>query len=325
VRVFVTGGSGFVGRYLLAALRERGDESVALARSDAAAAAVEAAGATTVVRGDLGDVEVMAAAMAGCEVVFHAAAVVNEWGDPEEFHRVNVGGTENVIAAARRAGVPRLVHVSTEAVLVGGGPIVRADETRPLPARPIGLYPTTKGLAERVAREADGDGLTCVIVRPRFVWGAGDTTLLPELVAAVKDGRFRWVSGGDHLTSTCHVRNLVEALLLAAERGPGGAVYFVTDGEPLPLRAFLTDLLATQGVTIPPRSIPRWLARALAWTVEGLWRLLRLRRRPPITRTAVKLIGEEVTVADDKARRDLGYRGHVTRAAGLAEMRGAAR
>src|SRR6185436_2542944 len=116
-RAFVTGGSGFLGRNLIAALRERGYEVRALARSAAARAAVEAAGATAVA-GDLDDSAALAAGMAGCAVVFHTAARVNEWGPPAEFAQVNVAGTRRVLAAARAAGVPRLVQVSTEAVLV---------------------------------------------------------------------------------------------------------------------------------------------------------------------------------------------------------------
>src|SRR5262245_36578155 len=145
-RAFVTGGSGYVGRNLIHALRARGDDVVALARSDAGVGAVEQAGATAV-RGDLDAPAVMSAGMRGCSVAYHCAAKVDDFGREEEFLHVNVQGTENVLRAAREAGVPRVVHVSTEAVLVGGPPIVRADETRPLPAHPIGLYPRTKGMA----------------------------------------------------------------------------------------------------------------------------------------------------------------------------------
>src|SRR4051812_38112289 len=121
LRAFVTGGSGFVGRNLIAALRESGAQVRALARSAAAMQAVERAGAEPVA-GDLDDEAAMRAGMAGCDVVFHAAAQVGDWGNFADFYRANVAGTEHVLAAARASGVPRLVHVSTEAVLVGGPP-----------------------------------------------------------------------------------------------------------------------------------------------------------------------------------------------------------
>src|SRR5258708_3152830 len=115
-RVFVTGGSGFVGRNLIAMLCARGTEVRALARSTAAAEAVAKVGAEAV-RGDLSDEAALRAGMAGCNVVFHSAAHVEDWGRFEEFYQANVLGTERMLSAARAAGVPRFVHVSTEAVL----------------------------------------------------------------------------------------------------------------------------------------------------------------------------------------------------------------
>jgi nucleoside-diphosphate-sugar epimerase len=161
---------------------------------------------------------------------------------------------------------------------------------------------------------ANRDGLTTVIVRPRFVWGAGDTNLLPKIAEAVKRGRFGWVDGGRYLTSTCHVDNVAEGILLAAERGAPGEIYFLTDGEPVDFRDFLTQVLATQGVDPGTRSIPRWLARATAALTGWM-------KHPPVTKTALALIGHEVTVVDAKARRELGYTSHVSRERGLAEMR----
>jgi nucleoside-diphosphate-sugar epimerase len=319
-RVFVTGGSGFVGRNLIAALRARGDQVRALARSDGAARAVRDAGAEPV-HGDLDASRILWNAMNGCSVVFHVAATVADWGRAVDFHRINVEGTERVIEAALSAHVRRLVHVSTEAVLVGGRPIVRADESWPRPARPIGLYPLTKGLAEERVLAANAPALSTVIMRPRFIWGAGDTTLLPNLVERVRAGQFRWIGGGRFLTSTCHVANVCEGLLLAAERGGDAQIYFLTDGEPIEMRGFLAALLATQGVEPGSRSVPRWLARALAWASELAWRTLPLGGEPPITRTAVRLVGEEVTVDDGKARRELGYVGRMSREAGLAAMK----
>src|SRR5262245_49037537 len=206
-RAFITGGSGFVGSRLIPALRARGVDVAALARSDASAAKVESLGATAV-RGDLDDAKALEAGMQGCDVVFHAAAHTDQF-DPVDVHmRITTKGTENVLAAARAAGVKRFVHVGTEAVLADGKPIVRADETRPLPKHPMGAYPLTKGLAEQAVIAANRDGLETVVVRPRFVWGKGDTNLLPEFVDAVKSGRFGWIGGGHYLTSVVHVDNV---------------------------------------------------------------------------------------------------------------------
>ncbi len=309
----MTGGSGFVGGKVIAALRARGVEVAALARSDSSAKTVEGLGATSV-RGDLDARDALEAGCRGCDVVFHCAAHTDQF-DPLEVHmRITTKGTENMLAAARTAGVKRFVHVSTEAVLADGKPIIRADETRPLPAKPLGAYPVTKGLAETAVIAANAPGFETVVIRPRFVWGKGDTNLLPEFIEQVKKGAYAWVSGGHYLTSTTHIDNCVEGLLLAAEKGTPGAVYFVTDGPPIEFREFITKLLATQGVDPGKRSIPRWVARTVVSLTQWM-------KRPPLTRTAFSLMAHEVTVDDSKARRELGYKGERTIEAGLAEMR----
>jgi nucleoside-diphosphate-sugar epimerase len=320
---FVTGGSGFLGRNLIAYLRERGWAVRALGRSEAALAQVRAQGAEGVA-GDLTIGPAVAAALGGCDVVFHSAAWADDWGDATVAWDANVGGTQRLLSAARAAGVPRLVHVSTEAVLVGGRPIVGADETWEIPRRPMGLYASTKAEAEKRVRAASAPGFAAIVVRPRFIWGKGDTTLLPRFIEAVKTGAMQWIGGGRYLTSTTHVRNVCEGLLRAAEKGKPGEVYFVTDGAPVVFRDMVEKMLATQGVTVPDRSLPRWLAHGVAITTDAAWRWLRLRGRPPLPHASFHLIGEEVTVRDDKARREIGYQGEMTIERGLAEMAAAA-
>jgi nucleoside-diphosphate-sugar epimerase len=314
-RVFVTGGSGFVGRALIAELVARGIPTRGLARSEKAAIAVRQAGAEPV-RGDLGDVAAAREGMTDCDVVIHAAAHTEEHGKLADFIRVTVDGTRNMLVAARDAHVKRFVHVGTEAVLADGKPIVRADETVPLPAKPAGPYPISKGLAERLVLEASSPTLETVVIRPRFIWGAGDTNLGPKLVETVKAGRFAWIGTGRYLTSTCHVNNVVEGALLAAERGKPGEIYFLTDGEPVEFREFVTAFLAAQGADAGTKTVPRWVAKTVA-SLTG-WM-----KRPPVTKTAIALVGGEVTVVDAKARRELGYVGKTTREAGLAELRAA--
>lgn len=317
MKAFVTGGSGFLGGRLIRTLVARGDEVLALARSDAAAKRVQAHGATAV-RGDLDATDAMASAMRGCQVVFHSAAKVEDWGAPAEFERINVEGTRNVLAAARAASVPRLVHVSTEAQYAGG-PMQNLTEDSPRPERPIGEYARTKRAADDLVRAANDDALLTVVVRPRLIWGHGDTSVLPQIIDAVRDGRFRWIAGGHYLTSTCHVDNVVEGMLLAAERGKGGEAYFLTDGEPVEMRTFLSELLRANGTEPPSGSIPRSVARAAAAFTDVIWRTFSLTRQPPVTPMALCLIGQEVTVSDAKARRELGYTAAVSIADGIAE------
>ena len=156
---------------------------------------------------------------------------------------------------------------------------------------------------------------------PRFVWGRGDTTLLPQIVEMVRSGRFRWVGGGRHLTATTHIDNTVEGLWLAATRGPAGGVCFVTDGEPVVFRDFLTAMVGTQGVEIPDKSVPPAVASAAARVREALWRRLKRPGTPPLTRFAVWVSSQECTIDISRAERELGYRPVTTREEGLREMR----
>src|SRR5215217_804544 len=316
---FVTGGSGFVGGRLIERLVRDGWDVRALARSDRAADAVRTRGAEPV-RGDLGDAGALSRGMEGVDACFHAAAKVEDFGPWREFVAANVEGTRNVLRACRTAGVPRVVHVSTEAVLMHGQPLVHADESYPLAFRSPAPYSRSKALAEQVVLEAGGGGLEATIVRPRFVWGRGDTTLLPLLLEGTRSGAFRWVGGGRHLTSTTHVDNTVEGLLLAAEKGRGGRAYFVTDGEPVVFREFVGELIATQDVTPPTASVPAPVARALAAAGETAWKLLPLRGAPPLTRFAVWVSSQECTIDISRAERELGYRPVKSRDEGLAEL-----
>ena len=317
----MTGGSGFVGGALIRRLVADGWTVRALARSDRAAQAVEAAGAE-VVRGDLDDVNAMRAGADGADVVHHAAAKVEDFGDPADFQRVTVQGTKNALEAARDAKAPRFVHVGTEAALMAGQPLVNVDENTPLRPDSPAPYPWSKAKAEQAVRDANAQGgLETIVVRPRFVWGRGDTTLLPEIVAMTKAGRFAWIGGGNQLTATTHIDNTVEGLVLAAERGKPGGVYFVTDGEPVVFREFVSDLIRTQGVEPPTRTMPLGMAKSAAAAVEGGWKLLRRKDRPPLTRFTVWVSALECTIDDSRAREELGYREIKSREQGLEELR----
>jgi nucleoside-diphosphate-sugar epimerase len=274
------------------------------------------------VRGELSDHAAIEAGAQGCELAFHAAAKVEDSGPWEEFQRDNVDGTRNVVEACAAAGVRRFVHVSTEAVLIAGEPLVHVDETARLRTDSMAPYSRSKALAEQVVNGAgSGDGFEPVIVRPRFVWGAGDETLLPRLVAMARSGRLMWIGGGRHLTDITHVDNVVHGLRLAAEKGRAGEAYFVTDGEPVVFREFVSELLRTQGVEPPTRSVPTPIAGALAGAADTAWRALPLPGLPPLTRFAFWVSSQECTIDISKARRELGYEPVKGRETGLDELR----
>jgi nucleoside-diphosphate-sugar epimerase len=320
VIAYLTGGSGFVGGHLIRRLVKDGHQVAALARSEISTTRVEELGASAHLT-DLSSGERLVEGIAGAEVVFHCAAVVGSHVDPGEAIRVNVEGTRHIVLAAREAGVRRLVHLSTESVLIDGRPLDGVDESYPIPAGGhLSHYAATKAEAERVVMAANGNGLETIAVRPRLVWGPEDGTWLPGLVEKVDMGVFRWVDHGEHLVSTCHVYNLVEAMVLAATAGIPGSPYFVTDGPPRTFRSFASSYLATVGVEVGDKSVPGWAMRAAGATLEALWRILPTSSAPPVNRVEAYMVSHPQVFDDSAARRDLGYRPVITVEEGLAEL-----
>lgn len=318
MQVFVTGASGFVGGAIAARLVHEGHAVSALSRSQRSDAAIRDRGAGPV-RGDL--LELAEGDLPACDAVVHCAARVEPWGRRDDYWRANVEGTDRVLAAARAAGARRFVHISTEAVLWRGQHLRDVDETHPYPHSTPYLYAETKAEAERRVVAANQAGrFETVVVRPRFVWGPGDRTLVPEAREMVEKGAFVWLDGGRARTSTTHIDNLVEGVVRALEKGRGGEIYFVTDGPTTDFKSFLAPLLAAHGIEPPGRSLPSWVARPAAALVEALWRGLRLSGRPPLTRHAVDLLCCDCTLRDDKARRELGYAPVVTVEEGLQAL-----
>lgn len=323
MRVFITGGSGFVGGHLIRRLVADGDDVIALARSDVAAARIEGLGAR-LHRGDVSSAERLTEGVRGAEVVYHCAAVVGSNVDADKAWNVNVEGTRNVVRAARDAGVRRLVHLSTESVLIDGSPLDGVDETHPVPTKGhLSQYAATKAEAERIVLGANGHRLETVAIRPRLVSGPEDSTWLPGLVEKVRRGAFRWVDGGVYPGSTCHVYNLVEALVLASDAGRPGSAYFVTDGPPWTFREFAGAYLSTAGIEVGDRSVPGWLMRAAGATLETAWRLLPTRSAPPVNRVEAYMVSHPQVFDDAAARRELGYSPVISVQEGLDRLAGA--
>ncbi|WP_094462725.1 NAD-dependent epimerase/dehydratase family protein [Pannonibacter phragmitetus] len=317
----VTGGSGFVGGHLIRRLLSDGWRVLALGRSDKARAEIEALGAEPV-EGDLLDRAALAGAMDGVEVVFHVAAHFKLWGPMSLFRRINVEGTRNVVEAAERAGVRRIVYVSAAAVVMGRPePMRGVTEDMPLHKMPFAPYAASKAEAEEVLLAANGRraDFSTVAIRPPFIWGPG-MPALDRMVETVRAGQFQWVAGGGQALSTCHVDNLCHALILAADRGSGGEAFFVSDGEDTTLKSFLTRLLASRGVTPKDRAVPFGIAWTMAGVMGAVWRIFRRKGEPPVTRQMLRFIGKDFTIDVSRARNQLGYAPVISAADGMRAM-----
>lgn len=322
MKIFITGASGFVGGAAARTLA-RDNEVLALSRSEKSDATIKALGATPV-RGDLKSID--AAMLRGVDAVVHCAAKVETWGPMKEFIEINVKGTERLLTAAKKAGVKRYVHIGTEAALFYGQAMNNLDETAPMAFTSPLPYPRSKALAERAVRAANGGGFTTIVLRPRFIWGPGDQTLLPALQAMVKAGRFTWIDKGRALTDTVHIDNVVHAIKLALRQGKGGEAYFITDGgKPISFREMMTKMAATIGLELPDKNMPGWLARGAAKLLDLVWRLTLRRTPPPVDPHTAALLSRNCTLKIGKAQSELGYEPVITREAGIAALMQAGR
>jgi len=318
MKVFVTGGSGFVGHCMIQMLRERGYQVKALARSEQAAKRVSHLGAD-VVRGDLLDQAVMTDGMRDCKIVVHVAGLLSTWGSYETFYQANVVGTQRTLAAAKTAKVEKFVQVGASASVMNHKPLGHADENFPLQQPTFSPYIATKSLAEQQVVAANQPGFMTAVVRPAWIWGTGDRAI-PQLAQAVRAGQFIWIDRGNYTYTTTHVANVCHGAILAAERSSGGQAYFLADDNLVQFREWVTTLLQIEGVTPENRSIPYRLAWKLARIAETFWQVTRRQDTPPLTRTMVRLIGQEFILSDRKARSELGYTPIVSRVSGLAEL-----
>ena len=277
------------------------------------------------IRGDLADGSTVARAVEGCDVVFHVAAKAGVWGSFASYHRPNVVGTANVIAACRGNGVGRLVFTSSPSVVHGGGDLEGVDESAPYPARHAAPYPATKAEAERLILKANGTGLATVALRPHLIWGPGDNHLIPRIVARAKAGKLRRIGRRPVLVDSTYIDDAATAHLLAADRlaegSPiAGKAYFVSQGEPWPLWDLVNGLLAAMGERPVTRSVPEGVAVLAGLVLETTHRLFRREGEPMMTRFLAHQLATAHWFAIDAARRDLGYRPSVTIAEGLARL-----
>jgi dihydroflavonol-4-reductase len=303
MRVFVTGGTGVIGTALVGRLVERGDEVVALARSEAAARVLEARGAT-VVRGEGDDEDILERGMAGCPLVFNVAGVNALCvDDPRPMERMNVGGAVAAVRAAARAGVARLVHTSSAAT-IGEPPGVVGTERTPHRGWYLSTYERTKTEGERAALAASLEvGQDLVLVNPSSVQGPGRAGGTGRILLAYLDGRLR-VFVPTYI-SLVDIDDCVSGHLLAAEHGVAGERYLVS-GMTLEITEALALAAEVAGVQRKPRLLPRRVATAAAAAVERGFKLAG--RRPPVCREMVRTLLHGHRYDGSRAERELGLR-----------------
>lgn len=317
----VTGGGGFVGRHLVDALADRGDDVVSIdMRAEPRRPDV------TFVGGDIRDAAAMTDACAGADLVFHNASLVHTKQNREEdVWSVNLGGTEAMLAACRAARVARLVYVSSASAVYEGRDLENGDEALPYSSISQAPYADSKIAAEKKVLAANSADLRTCAIRPHVIFGPGDTRFLPAILARARAGKLNYAVGrGDKLSDFTYIENLIDALLLAEEKlrpgGPAaGQAYFVTNGEPYPFFKFVADVLAAMGLPAMKGSVPYSLAYFAAAVAES-WDTLKggtLNAESGLTRFAVRYMCTHHYFSIAKAKRDLGFEPKVTIAEGI--------
>jgi dihydroflavonol-4-reductase len=300
-RVFVTGGTGVIGRALVTELLARGDDVVALARSEKAEGDLRAEGCE-VVRGEVFDVDAMARGMEGCGVAYNLAGVNSLCvQDPEPMRRANVDGALAAVRAAQRAGLPRLVHTSSAAT-IGEAPGSVGTEVTPHRGWYLSTYERTKTEGERAAMTAAREaGQDVVYVNPSSVQGPGRASGTGRFLLAALDGRLPVFVNTN--VSLVDIADCVQGHLLAAERGAPGERYLLS-GIRLTVSAALALAAEVAGVECNPRMIPRALATTAGTVAEYAFRVRG--RKPPVCREMVRTLLHGHLYDGSRAERELG-------------------
>jgi nucleoside-diphosphate-sugar epimerase len=314
--VLVTGGAGFVGGHVVSLLRARGAAVRVLVRRGEAPpggiAGVESC------EGDLTDRRSLEEAVRGVDRVLHCAARTGPWGPRSEYEATNVRGVELLLEAALSAGVQRFVHVSSAIVIgtdVGGA----ADESAPLRIEP-NPYSWSKVMAERLLLRAVRErGAPVTIVRPGLVYGPRDAGSFGRIAAMVAQGRMVVIGTGKNHIPLVYVGDVAAGIVLASEAPRAvGRTYFLVNDEPVTQGGYLAAIAAELGVAPPTRRVPYRAAQYLAAVAEGVVKLSRARRPPPLTRFGVRLLGGESRLVIQRAREDLGFVPRTSMADGVS-------
>jgi nucleoside-diphosphate-sugar epimerase len=318
--LLVTGGGGFLGSAIVRMLVDNGERVRSYSRSiypQLSKIGVEQ------IQGDLADVNQLIRACQDVEAVFHVAAKPGVWGSYPSFHQPNVVGTRHVISACKQCGVQRLVYTSSPSVVFDNQDMQGVDESIPYPDKFQAHYPRSKAIAEQLVIEAAANGLPVIALRPHLIWGPRDNHLTPRILA--RASRLRRIGDGTNLVDTIYIDNAAHAHVLAETRlkqNPelSGRVYFISQDEPISLWSMIDHILAADGKPPVTKSISPSMAYLAGALCEGIYKIFRIKREPPMTRFVAKELATSHWFCIEAAKRDLDYRPLVSTEEGLQRL-----
>ncbi|GAB1596425.1 NAD-dependent epimerase/dehydratase family protein [Lysobacter claricitrinus] len=321
-RIVVTGATGFLGGAVARRLHEaRPDVRVRALGRDQARGALLARDGIDFVPTDLCDASAVRHALEGADAVVHAAALSSPWGPRAAFVAANVDATANVARSCVDNGVRRLVHISTPGIYHDGRPHHRIREDDALPARAVNDYAATKLVAEQRVRELTRDSdVSVLILRPRAIFGPGDTSLLPRIADALRRRRLPRIGDGRCVVDLTYIDNAVDAVLLALDASPtlDSRAYNISNGEPVRIWDVIDRLAVAIGAPAPRRHVSATALRAIAAALEFVHRASMPHREPKLLRYGVELLSVDMTLDISRARDELGYAARIGIDEGLA-------
>ena len=316
IRYLVTGASGFIGPYLVDRILSEGHFCRCLVR-DPRKMTLSPSDHLEIVKGDVTRPETLKGVAEGIDRVLHLATLghMNNFKVPQEmFEAVNVDGTRHIMQAALEAGVERVVHCSSVAAM---GICEDLPATEESPCNPHHPYGKSKLKGEEVVRAFAASGLPACILRFSMVYGPGDWRDMLKLTRMAKKGLFPRVGKRPKLTPLIHVRDAVEAILLAAERGKSGETYLVTNACSETFDRLREMILEGLGIRRPALYVPEKLALELATLAELIF--TRLGKVPPVSRKNIESTLADRVFSIEKARKELGFMPKVDPAEGIRE------
>ncbi|MEZ5071110.1 MAG: NAD-dependent epimerase/dehydratase family protein [Bacteroidales bacterium] len=323
MNILVTGGGGFMGMALIKRLHADGHRVTSFSRREYP---LHWALGIPSIQGDIRDEPALAAAFKDRDVVYHLAGKVGIWGDPKEYHSINVSGTETVIRACRKAGVGRLIYTSASSVVFDGSDLDGIDESYPYPEKHGSAYSATKAEAERLVLAANSTELRTMALRPHLVWGPYDSHLVPAILKRAGSERLRRVGDHEHFIDTTYIDNMIDALVLAAdalEKNPeaSGKAMFISNGEPARVWDFINSIVQFAGYEPVYKRIPEWIAYTGAGAAEFYHKLFKIRSEPFMTRHAIREMCTNHWFDITRAKELLGYSPRVSYSEGFQKLK----
>lgn len=322
-KIIITGGGGFLGRFVARQLKAAGHDITVLGRHKYDFMEKEG---FRCVQADICDSASMNSAFQGFDEVHHVASMTGISVIRDPFYRINVTGTENVIQACRINNIKKLVYTSSPSVVYCGDSSVPIDESASYPSEFLSHYPETKAIAEKMVLQANEPGrLLTIALRPHLIWGPEDTNLIPRLLKKARSGRLRIVGTGKNQVDVTYVENAALAHLLASEKlvenSPVcGKAYFITNDKPVYLWDFINEILMQAGIPRITRKISFQAANLAGRFLESFYSMFSISAEPPMTRFLASQLATSHIYSCDNARKDLGYIPQISVEEGLLRL-----